>query len=92
MSGMNVCGVSEPPLSLIHSILYSVYSAGLYSLRYIENAAKEKDDGFFIDKDGYAVPSEPITIRKPKKNKKKAINEFTINDLTEQHKFDNYNQ
>jgi len=55
-----------------------------------ENAAKEKDDGFFIDKDGYAVPSAPITIRKPKKNKKKAINEFTINDLPGQHKFDDY--
>jgi hypothetical protein len=59
-----------------------------------ENAAKdkEKDDGFFIDKDGYAVPSEPITIKPPKKDKKKVVNEYTIKNLPGQHKFGDRSQ
>lgn len=60
--------------------------------------AEEKDKeskGFFIDKDGYANPEQPITIRpaKNKKPKKKAINEDslsgkykdTLNNLPGQH-------
>ena len=58
-----------------------------------ENAAKdkEKDDGFFIDKDGYAVPSEPITVKPPKKDKKTMVRQIRANLLKLKNEINRFN-
>jgi hypothetical protein len=40
-------------------------------INFISEAKKQNNKGYFIDKDGYANPTKPITLRPIKKNKSK---------------------